>query len=248
MEEVQIEEGSFKERVKDVAISEAKNYKRNYVDYEYLVCSNAFSIKDYYIINAKEENYQHLIGVNSLLKPQDFFQKCYYETLEQEDFNFIKRGQSEKSVKGSVRRKITVLPNMMNLFHSNFKVEETFTKNKISCSFATADNKCTLGFINTSKSYPKTLIKGNELNANKMKDVSLVLRKKAGKEKFDEIIIGNSDVLINYYEKIKDHIDESLMPPNMNNKIKKCENITDKEVANDLDKQCNEYCIEVNPI
>ena len=206
-----MEKVSFKERVKGIAISEAKNYKRNYVDYEYLVCSSAFLNKDYYIINAKEDNYQHLIGVNSLLKPQVFFEKCYNGTLQETDFDFIKRGQPEKSVKGSVRRKITVLPNMMNMFYSNFKVEENFTKNQISCSYATSDNECTLGFINTSKSFPKTLIKGNELNTNKMKDVSLLLRKKVEKEKFDEILIGDLEILMTYYEKIKEHIHKSLI-------------------------------------
>lgn len=222
-----MEEVSFKERVKNTAIAEAKNYKKNYVDYEYLVCSSAFEIKNYYILDAKEDNYQHLIGVHSLIEPKDFFEKCYYGTLKETDFDFKKRRQSEKSVKGSVREKIKVLSNAMNLFNNNIiKVEEEFSKNKVSCSFATSDNKCTLGFIDTSRSRPMTLLKGNELNVNKVKDISLVLRKYAGKEKFDEIILGNSETLMTYYEKIKEHIDESLI-----SLIKK--NITENEVAVD---------------
>lgn len=221
---------TFKERVKNTAISEAKNYKKNYVDYEYLVCSSAFREKDYYIIDAKEDNYQHLIGVNALIKPQEFFEKCYNGTLQETDFNFIKSGQNERSVKGSVRRKITVLSNMMNLFYNHIKVEETFIKNQIRCSFATADNKCTLGFIDATKSRPKSLIKGNELDTNKMRDVSLLLRKEIGKEKFDEIIIGNSEILMNYYEKIKAHIDNSLINLNSKNEIIEYDNINCKSI------------------
>ncbi|MGB4438479.1 MAG: hypothetical protein WBJ13_04480 [Sedimentibacter sp.] len=52
---------TFKERVKGVLINEAQTYKQNYVDYEYLICSDAFVINDYYIRSAKKDNYQHLI-------------------------------------------------------------------------------------------------------------------------------------------------------------------------------------------
>lgn len=60
------------------------------------------------------------------------------------DFNFVKRGQDEKAVKGSVRRRIQVLPSMMNLFHSELMVEENFQKTKEKCTFATTDKRCTL--------------------------------------------------------------------------------------------------------
>lgn len=108
---------------------------------------------------------------------------------------------------------------------------------------ATTDNKCTLGFISTPKSYPMTLLKGNELDIDKMKDVSLVLQKKAGEEKFNEIIIGNPDALIEYYPKIKEHIDKSLIFPILLEKIKehqdkKRQDTAQKKAAvGDLDKQ-----------
>ena len=153
--------------------------KEIYVDYEYLVCSKAFIKEDFYIIDAKEDNYQHLIGVNSNLKASEFFERCYSEELEEEDFNFLKRGQSERSVIGSVRRKINILPNMMELlFNENTKVQEEFVKNTVFCSFASTDDKCTLGFINNNKARPKTLVKGNELVEEKSFIVDLVIRKK----------------------------------------------------------------------
>lgn len=221
---------SFKERVRTIAIAEARNYKTNFVDSEYLVCSSAFTRKDFYIIDAKEDNYQHLIGVHSLVSAQEFFDKCYNDLLEETDFDFIKDGQAESDVIGSVRRKIKVLPNMVNLFYSDLKVEEAFKKNTVSCNFAATDTKCTLGFVDVGKSRPKTLIKGDALKINKMKDVSLLLRKSIGKEKFDEILIGDTSVLMSYYEKIKDYVDDTLIPPSSNDPI-------DDEVANDLDNK-----------
>lgn len=203
---------SFKEKVKNKAIDAVQEYKKIYVDYEYLICSDAFLIKDYYIIDAKPDNYQHLIGVNSLISAQKFYDKCCDATLQEDDFNFIKKGQDEKSVKGSVRKKISVLSNIMNLFNSDVIVQEKFVKNQVSCSIATADDKCTLGFIDVSKSRPKSLLKGNELDMTKAKNVSLLLRRHITKDKFDEIIIGDSTTLINYYDIIKNYIDINLIP------------------------------------
>lgn len=203
--------GNFKERVKDILISEAMAYKESYVNYQYLICSDAFEHKKYYVIDAKEDNYQHLTGVNSLISAQEFFNKCYEGTLTIEDFNFLKRGQDERAVKGSVRRKIQVLPYMMNLFHSELMVEESFEKNKVKCTFATTDKKCTLGFIDVKKARPMTLLKGDEINEEKVKKVELVVRKQNHEEKFNEIIIGEQEQLVKYYNQIKELIDEKLL-------------------------------------
>ena len=61
-----------------------------------------------------------------------------------------------------------------------------------------------------------TLIKGNELDRNKAQNVKLLLRKEVIKEKFDEIIIGDDEIIASYYKTIKDFIDESLVPNNLN--------------------------------
>ena len=203
---------SFKERVKEIAINQSKLYKQIFVDYEYLICSPAFSSKKFYIINGKEENYLHLLGINSSLSALDFFEKCYNGTLKEDDFDFIKRRQSEKSVQGSVRRKIKVLPNIMNIFSQDKEilVEENFKKNKVFCNFATSDGNYTLGFINTSKAYPKTLISGNNLDESNSNKVELILRKKGKDEKFNTIILGNED-LIEKYSEIKFILDEKLL-------------------------------------
>lgn len=204
---------SFKERVKNVSINEAVLYKEIFIDYEYLICSEAFENQKFYIINAKKENYMHLIGVNSDLKAIEFFDKCFAKTLLEDDFNFIKRNQSEKSVKGSVRRKISVLHNIMEIFCGEKVIlaEENFRKNSVICNVATSDEQCTIGFVSTSKAYPKTLQKGNELNKDKTKLVDLILRKRKDSKKFNELIVGNPISIQKYFEHIEHLVDENLM-------------------------------------
>lgn len=195
-------EKSFKERVCLEITKAAKSYKEIYLDYEYLICSEAFMRRKYYIVDAQKDNFQHLTGVHSLISPKMFFEKCYQQTLTENDFDFVKKGQDERSVKGTVRRKIKVLPDMMNLFKTGLLAEESFEKNKIFCSFAAADGRCTLGFSDSEKARPKSLIKGNELSNPKI--VDLVLRKKSGTESFDEFVIGDASVLNKYRSQIRD--------------------------------------------
>lgn len=201
-------EESFKERVRLEIIKAAKQYKTIYADYEYLVCSEAFVQKDYYIVAAMENNFQHLTGVHSNISPQDFFDKCIQGTLVDADFDFVKKGQDEKAVKGTVRRKIKVLPDMMGLFKAGLQTEENFKKNKVICSFATADGACTLGFSESVKARPKSLIKGNELK--NPKPVEVILRKKVGEELFNEIIVGDKAVLKKYQNKIQELVSDEL--------------------------------------
>lgn len=202
-------EENFKERVRLTIINMAKLYKEKYVDYEYLICSQAFSERAYYIIDAKEDNFQHLTGVHTSLSAKDFFNKCYNGTLRDIDFDFIKKGQDEKSVKGTVRRKIKVLPDMMALFDNALLAEENFQKNKVICSFAAADSSCTLGFSESGKSRPKSLIKGNELKS--AHPVELIIKKKAEEEFFNELMFGNESILYKYHEKIKSLIANELL-------------------------------------
>ena len=128
-------ENSLKGRVCLEMMKVVKNYKKVYLDYEYLICSDAFMKRKYYIVDAQKDNFQHLTGVHSLISPKMFFDKCYQQTLTEEDFDFVKKGQDEKSVKGTVRRKIKVLPDMMNLFRNGLLAEESFVKNKIYSRF-----------------------------------------------------------------------------------------------------------------
>lgn len=201
----------FKERVKNIIILEAKNYKNVYVDYDYLICSKAFSKENFYLINAKEDNFQHLTGVNTILTAREFYNKALDGTLNETDFNFLKRNQSEKSVKGSVRRKIKVLPNMMSIFEHEFDVQEHFIKNHLFCDFVTSDKSCTIGFKNVGNSIPISLLTGCKLDKNSSNTVDLVLSRKTTNDKFDKIIIGDMDKLTIYYDCIKDLLSNELI-------------------------------------
>lgn len=202
-------EKSFKERVRLEIINAAQQYKMIYTAYEYLVCSEAYVQNDYYIVAARENNFQHLTGVHANISSQDFFDKCIQGTLLDTDFDFIKEGQDEKAVKGTVRRKIKVLPDMMELFKPGLQTEENFKKNKVVCSFATANGTCTLGFSESTKARPKCLIKGNELN--NPKPVEIVLRKRVGEKLFNEIIVGNKALLKKYQNKIQELVSDELL-------------------------------------
>lgn len=74
---------SFKERVKNEAISNAYLYEENYIQYEYLVCSEAFETS-YHVIKCDKGNYLHLIGIHTELSAEDFFDKCIAEELLEE--------------------------------------------------------------------------------------------------------------------------------------------------------------------
>ena len=71
------------------------------------------------------------------------------------------------------------------------QAEEDFIKGKVYCSLATADNQLTVGFVDDATLRPKTLLKNNELDAQKAVSVTLVLRRTRGAEKFDTVIQGD---------------------------------------------------------
>lgn len=201
---------TFKERVKETLISYAQDYKMYYVDYEYLLCSKAFSRSAYYIVSAHEDNYLHLTGVHTNLGASAFFQKCYDGTLEEEDFDFNKDGQSESEVKGSVRRKINALGAIMGIFSGGTIAEEDFVKKRIRCALATSNTNVTLGFMVVGKAKPMTLLKGNELDSEKAQSLDLVLRKTRGECNFKEMVVGSNEILREYKEKLGSLVAESL--------------------------------------
>lgn len=164
------EQKSFSQRVKETVVQCADLYKKYYVEYDYLLCSKAFEKKEYYIVSAHEDNYLHLTGLHTNLDAATFFEKCYNGSLEESDFDFCKKGQNEKEVKGSVRRKINSLQSIMNMFSMGTSVEEDFEKNRIRCSLAAGNVSATLGFFVAGNAKPMTLLKGNELHLSKAKN------------------------------------------------------------------------------
>ncbi|MCL2361730.1 MAG: PBECR4 domain-containing protein [Defluviitaleaceae bacterium] len=92
---------TFKQRTRSEIVKSAADYKAVFIDYDYLIFSEDFKIKPYYIISANADNYPHLTGVNSLLpSAQTFFDKCIDGSLEESDFDFASKNRSESDVKG----------------------------------------------------------------------------------------------------------------------------------------------------
>lgn len=163
-------------------------------------------------VKADKGNYLHLIGIHTTLTPDEFFDKCVAdgeEQLTEDDFDFNKPGKSEKSVKGSVREKIVALPNMVNLFNQKLLAEDKFKKNKVDCAFATTDNSFTLGFVSAGR--PKSLLKGNELDKSKQKEVDLIFRKLRSSDlPYKEIVYGNKKNISKYQKFIEGLVDVDL--------------------------------------
>ncbi|MCD7784040.1 MAG: PBECR4 domain-containing protein [Oscillospiraceae bacterium] len=200
----------FKTRVRDAIVLSSKVYLENFVGYEYLLCSEAFKNSDYYIVCANKDNYKHLTGVNTRLSAEAFFDKAVEGTLSETDFDFYRKGQAEREVKGSVRRKISVLPEIGNVFSEGTKVEENFERNRIRYSFAAGTKTYTLGFTVSRPIKPLSLLKGNCLDEDIAKPLDLVLRRKNGEEKFNELILGNRDSASRHAASINGLISEKL--------------------------------------
>lgn len=202
----------FKERVTQVAIEQAKIYEQVFLKYEYLLCSAAFSDKPYYIISAHADNFRHLVGVNTAFSADEFFARCLSGTLTENDFDFRKRGQSEKEVKGAVRDKIIALPEFLSMMGKPLLAEESFVKNRVHCAFATTDKSATIGFIAADKSKPMTLLRGDRLDSSKCAAVDLVLRRPFGDQKFDEVVFGDENMIAKYIGCIKPLLTDELIP------------------------------------
>ena len=212
-------EVSFKTRVKETAIIYAKEYQSYYVNKEYLLISDALCSYKFCIIKAEKDNYLHLLGITTRFSASVFFDKCYQGTLEECDFEIVSHGQDSSSSKGSIRRKINALPYIFDLMGSNSFVEENFRKNSVSCSVASSNGLCTLGFVLTPYARPKTLIKGNELDEAKRKPIKVLLSKDRAEHNYNQVIVGSTSDILENYEIIKGYIGENLYRKLFSNNI-----------------------------
>lgn len=200
---------SFKERVRMTLIANSHPYKYYFVDYDYLLCSKYFQTRKYFIASAHEDNYLHLTGVKTSLSAKSFFDKCFDGSLTGNDF-ITETGDLtiDKNLKGSIRRKISVLPDISGIFSADPIIKEDFHKNRIYCTFAAGTTSCTLGYIRTKASYPETLLKGNMVDDGVHLD--LILRKKSGAKYFNGFVSGNNNTLFEHFTDIS-----SLISPKM---------------------------------
>lgn len=205
---------SFQERVRDAIIQSAKEYKEYFVDYDYLICADCFQNASYYIVQAHDTNFKHLTGVSTALTAKDFFQKAYHGTLAEDDFSISKKGIPDKAAKGTVRRKINALPNVIGIFNSNTLVEEDYAHNSIRCSFIAEDKKSTIGFAKTEPTVPLTILFGEKINSDRAGHLSLVLRKRENDALFHEIILGGKNDLKEHLPAIAGLLTEELKKTN----------------------------------
>ena len=129
---------SFKSRVRDTAVQYASQYNSYYVSRSYLLFSDAFKNKPYYIVEAEATNYLHLLGISTSLSAEAFYNKCLTGVLTENDIELSFHGRDPKFSKGSIRQKILTMPNMFGLFSSPNLVEEDFEKNVVRCTFASS--------------------------------------------------------------------------------------------------------------
>ena len=205
------EQISFKERVRLAAIHNASLYDSYYVQKSYLLISDAFKIRPYYIVEAEPDNYLHLVGVSTALSANDFYRKCLDGTLQDADFDIAFHGRDEKASKGSIRQKIVTLPYMFSLFSGSNEIEESFKKNVVRCSIASSNNLCTLGLIATPHARPMTLLRGNELDSSKSGRIKIILSKKRSDDTFADIRTGSISELAVHYDSIKDLLQKDLI-------------------------------------
>ena len=222
---------SFHSKVKDAIISGAIDFYDYFINYDYLIVSDAFIKNRYYIISAVEGNFLHLTGVKTSMVPTQFFQKCVASDnpLQESDFSIGKDIDSSlskddqkilkkkaKEAKGNIRRKMQALPNIKGIFHNPCTlVEEDFVKNRVHCTIAAKKEISTIGFIKASSKTPysvkpNTLLREQSLSQN-AKPIKLALRRKKGDAFFNEIIIGDKKILNENIDSLKNLISADLL-------------------------------------
>ena len=192
----------FEERVLGLLVKYASVYKEVFLDYEYLLYNPSFIDNPYYIVSAVEGHFGHLTGVHSIIPAKDFFIKCYNSTISETDFDLMKRYINRKDMKGAIVDKMKAFGALSTFFSSKLQAKENFSKGKIHCHIATTDSQVTVGFVNNKYANPKTLLKGNELFLSRVVDISLVLRRDHGTNKFDTIIQGDIESILSAHSEL----------------------------------------------
>jgi hypothetical protein len=193
----------FKQRVCNDLKQCAAVYKSVFLEYDYLIYSEGFTKKPYYIITANRDNFAHLTGVKALIPKIDFYEACLNATLLESHFSLSDSHKDENAVKGTVRRKLLAFQCVSDLFTQELQAEEDFSKGSINCSIGAADGRITIGFLEKNVARPMTLLRGNCLDQSKVVNIALVLRRTRNSKKFNTVVqgdlvkflIANSDII-----------------------------------------------------
>jgi hypothetical protein len=190
---------SFYERIKDEVIEASVAYESNYVLVDYLVVYGKDDKYSHVKIQAEKDNFLHLTGIMTNLKPNIFLEKCFTGTLIVSDINIPSTKIEEKSYKGTLRRKINVLKDFTNGIDSSYVIQENFVKNRVVCTIASTNLNLTIGFINTGNCLrPKSLISGDELDFTKKQNIFSILKKNRENLLYENIVFGDIEFLKEY--------------------------------------------------
>ncbi len=152
---------SFKKRILQNLFIAAAEYNK-LLSATILVRSQKFKYYKQYFLHFYEDNFLHLTGVQTSLKPKDFFQCCLNKTLLLNQFDC----DSSPELKGKSREKTKHLLNIRYLFQSILYFQENFRSNKIFCDIVVTNGSFTLGFvaIKNGNCVPRSLLNKNKVD------------------------------------------------------------------------------------
>lgn len=189
----------FYERIKDDVVEASLAYESNYVLIDYLIVYGKDSKFSHITIKAERDNYLHLTGIITKLKPKIFFEKCLNNTLLSSDICVPATKALEKSYKGTLRRKINVLKDFTKGVDSSYVIQENYVKNRVVCSIASTNLNLTIGYIDTGNCLrPKSLISGDSLDHSKKQSLFLILKKSRSEKLYKNMIFGSVGFLEEY--------------------------------------------------
>lgn len=189
----------FYERIKDDVVEASLAYESNYVLIDYLIVYGKDSKFSHITIKAERDNYLHLTGIITKLKPKIFFEKCLNNTLLSSDIDVPATKALEKSYKGTLRRKINVLKDFTKGVDSSYVIQENYVKNRVVCSIASTNLNLTIGYIDTGNCLrPKSLISGDSLDYSKKQSLFLILKKSRSEKLYKNMIFGSVGFLEEY--------------------------------------------------
>ncbi len=192
----------FYERVRDEVILLSSDYMKNLVDFDYLIIYGVTEPSKYFVIRNEKDNYLHLTGIYTNLSPKIFFEKCLAKELELEDIIIPSLREHEKRYKGTLRRKINVLPYFVKGIDNTYSVQENFSKNRVICNIASSNHNLTIGYVDTGNNMrPKSLLSGDVLELDKKNKIFYVLKRSRKSQCFDQLVSGETPTLTDFLMK-----------------------------------------------
>ena len=176
-----------KKKALSVVFASATKYKENLMGRTLLFVSVNKHYKTHCIeATFAAENFKHLTGLESKLKPKHFFNLCLDKRLSERDFEMRKNGTTE--LKLNVLPRIVVADLSARMIGDPYSAHPTIHLDKIAGS-----THAYIGFTDVGgkrKHVPKTLINGDIRNASvDVPDrIAAIFRKRIEAKTFEEVV------------------------------------------------------------